>query len=76
MRYADNYCEIISNGSEYIVKGKELFTKREIEVRIPVFALYQYRQGALIQEAMPMLSIAEREFLITGMYETSFEEDE
>ena len=69
MRYADSKCNAIIVGSEYVVSGNDVFTGKHVEVRIPASALFAYRQGALIQEAMPMLSVSEREFLISGMYD-------
>ena len=69
MRYADTRCKIVSTGSEYIVTGQDIMTRKHIEVRIPAPALYAYRQGEMIQDAMPMLTTSEREFLLTGMYD-------
>lgn len=76
MRYADANCKIVSTGSEYIVTGRDVFTGAPVEVRIPAPALYAYRQGAMIQDAMPMLSVDEREFLISGMYSFDLGEPE
>lgn len=69
MRYADAKCQIVSTGAEYIVTGNDVFTGKPVTVCIPAPDLFAYRQGALIQDAMPTLSDAEREFLISGMYE-------
>lgn len=75
MRYADRNCNIVSTGSEYVVTGRDVFTGKPVEVRIPSPALFAYRQGAMIQDAMPMLSAAEREFLISGMFDWDFPEE-
>jgi len=74
MRYADSACLIQSTGSHYIVSGKDVFTGKSVMVKIPADELYAYRQGAMIQNAMPSLSADEREFLISGMYESFPEE--
>ncbi len=72
MRYADSRCKITKDEKNdiYIVSGKDMFTGTAVEVRIPGPALFAYRQGALIQDAMPMLSLSEREFLISGMFDS------
>lgn len=71
MRYADAQCqyrETYENGvHEYIYSGNCVVTGELVTVRIPGPALFKYRQGAYIQDAMPMLSADEREFLISGM---------
>ena len=78
MRYADRNCtttEEYEPSHVYVVSGRDVFTKREVTVRIPAAALFAYRQGAMIQDCMGMLSTTEREFLISGMYD-SFQEDD
>lgn len=74
MNYADRNCQIVSCGDYYLVQGVDIFTKRKVEIKIPSQELYNYRQGALAQDAFKSLSIDEREFLISGMYD-SFPED-
>jgi len=69
MRYATSKCKIIETESEYVVKGEDIFTGREVEVRIPAPAFQKYHQGTLMQDAMPMLSTHEREFLLSGVYD-------
>jgi hypothetical protein len=59
-----------------VYRGKDVFTKREVCVRVPASALYAYRQGEMIQNAMPMLSPNERDFLLNGMYDSLPDEDE
>ena len=74
MQYADRFCKIRDDyAGHYIVTGEDLFTGTKVEVKIPSQALFAYRQGKLIHDAMPMLSDKEREFLISGMYD-SFDE--
>ena len=70
MRYADACCEVVSVGSHYIVKGKDVFTGSDVTVKIPSEELFNYRKGMMIQDAMPSLTCDEREFLISGMSES------
>lgn len=67
MRYADARCKVVSTGDEYIVTGADCMTGAHVEVRIPARALFAYRQGIPIQDAMPMLTDDQREFLISGI---------
>lgn len=76
MRYADAFCEVISVGNYYIVKGRDVFTSNPVMVKVPSRELFNYRQGMMIQDAMPSLSADEREFLISGIYDSFPEEDE
>lgn len=69
MQYADRRCKVIATDAGYLVTGKDLFTGKEVKVTIPCHELWAYRQGAMIQHAMPSLSVQEREFLISGIYE-------
>jgi hypothetical protein len=73
MRYADKHCEIKGVGDKYIITGQDVFTGKPVTVEVPSFDLFKYRQGILIQHAMPTLTVQEREFLISGMYEDQFE---
>ena len=41
--------------------------KNKTTVEIPGDALFRYRRGAYIQNAMPMLDDAQREILMTGI---------
>ena len=74
MRYADRFCEVVSKGDCYVVTGRDVFSGNPVQVKIPAPDLFAYRQGAMIQDAMPTLSASEREFLISGMYD-SFPDD-
>ena len=77
MRYADSNCTICRNGNDYIVKGKDRFTGTQVTVRVPAHEMFAYRQGAYLQDAMVSVSDAEREFLLSGMYDSfPFEEEE
>jgi hypothetical protein len=50
-----------------IIKGVCLLTgKQHATPPIPSSALDKYEAGAMVQDAFPMLSVAEREFLISG----------
>jgi hypothetical protein len=69
MNYADSRCKVTDIGGTYQVVGKDIFSGRTVEVKIPAPALFAYRQGAYIQDAMPMLSAQEREFLLSGIYD-------
>lgn len=69
MRYADHRCHICAVGGKYVVTGNDVFTGVAVRVVIPANELEAYRRGELIQDAMPSLSIQEREFLICGMWE-------
>ncbi len=70
MRYADSKCKIVSEGDSYVVTGKDVFSKRDVCVRIPSEQLYSYRQGNPIDTAMYSLNDSEREFLISGIYDS------
>jgi hypothetical protein len=73
MRFADYRCKIEDSyedaGQFYKVTGRDVFTNRLVVVKIPAAELFAYRQGKLIQDAMPSLTAQEREFLISGMWD-------
>lgn len=72
MRYADSRCQIHEEYKPehtYVVSGKDIFTGRQVAVRIPAKELNAYRRGALIQDAMPSLKPNERDFLLNGCYD-------
>ena len=77
MNYADRMCTYVEvyDPAGYLYTGKDVFTGTKVTVFILSKELNAYRRGAMIQEAMPSLSIEEREFLISGMYD-SFPESE
>ncbi len=74
--YASNFCtyteEIIGNKHCYIFTGPCIITKKQYTVKIPANELYDYNQGALIQEAMPSVSAPDREFLMSGISPEAF----
>lgn len=74
MHYADYRCNIVSTGFEYVVTGNDVLTGKPVTVHIPSDALFAYRNGAPIQSALHMLTVDEREFLISGIYD-SFPDD-
>lgn len=70
MRYADIYCEceeVFSPTHGYKFTGPCIVTARSCSVFVPANELFAYRQGELIQDAMPSVSPDDREFLISGM---------
>lgn len=73
MHYANSRCTCTEHVDQesgkhvYRYSGPCIVTGKTVTVDVPAEALYAYRQGALMQEAMPMLSDDDREFLITGM---------
>lgn len=74
MRYADHYCNCTEDDKgNYIFSGACHVCKASISVTVPKQALLLCRDGALIQSAMPMLSRAQREFLISGYCESCFD---
>ena len=51
----------------YIFTATCIRCQQAREIEVPGKALWLYRQGALIQDAMPMVSINDREFLVSGI---------
>lgn len=70
MRYMDTRCNVTREGNFYQVTGKDIFTGREVTIMVPAAEMFQYRQGKYIDQAMVSLNADEREFLISGMYES------
>lgn len=72
MRYMDTHCKCTQDhkNDTYTFSGKDLFTGKPVSVTVPGPALFKYRQGAMMQDAFPMLTPQQREFLITGMYDS------
>lgn len=68
MRYADYACSYTETHDPhtYVFTGECACCKSEQSVVIPGPELYAYRSGQLIQDAMPSVSLDEREFLISG----------
>ena len=70
MLYADNRCaysEKYNPTHIYIFTGLCVITKKPYSVKVPAEELHAYRQGKLIQEAMPSVSLEDREFLMSGI---------
>ncbi len=69
MFYADNYCSYTEDADPhvYTFTGPCIRTREMQTVTIPASELYAYRQGKLIQVAMPSVSKTDREFLVSGM---------
>ena len=74
MRYADNKCTYMENATHYVYTGKCIVTGEDVEVRVPKEELFAYRQGTPIQDAMPSLSDWQREFLMSGIGKTGWEQ--
>lgn len=70
MIYADTQCKIVSLGDCYIVTGKDVFSGTDVKITIPSQQLYNYRQGMDIEQALYSLTYDEREFLISGIYDS------
>ncbi len=82
MRYADTHCTYTEKHSPvhtYVFTGKCVVTRNYYAVEVPGHELYNYRQGKLIQEAMPSVSPEDREFLMSGLspegWKKTFEAD-
>ena len=75
----DNYSRYRVNGVEVESKTKRTkmcaVTNKMYEVVVDVEAAWQWMSnGKLIQDVMPDLSLAEREFLISGLTPDEFDE--
>lgn len=68
MRYADNACrcEESYEPHTYTFIGRCVVTGKEVRVRVPAEELHAYRAGKYIQDAMPSVSVDDREFLLSG----------
>jgi len=70
MRYAQSpactYTEQYEPEHTYTFTGPCLKTGKPYSVTVPAKGLYNYNQGAHIQDAFPNLSNDDREFLISG----------
>jgi hypothetical protein len=73
MWYADHVCNCLEDGDNYIYSGGCHYCKSDVIVVVPKQAIRNYRAGALIQQAMPMLSKGQREFLISGVCNECFD---
>jgi hypothetical protein len=71
MRYADSYCvytERFEKGNHvYGFTGPCVKCTKHVTVTVPGPGLYRYRQGDHIQDAFPTLSPSDREFLMSGI---------
>lgn len=76
MRYADSHCkykEEYSPEHVYYFTGPDVLTGKSITVRVKASELYKYRQGEYIQNALLSNSPEEREFLLSGISNESWE---
>jgi hypothetical protein len=70
MKYANECCdqhvEKFGDDVFLVVSGAGFMACGSMEVFIPIDEVKAYGRGALIQDAMPSLTVDEREFLISG----------
>jgi hypothetical protein len=73
----------VPHGTHQNLKEKKMFITRQSQwsgitrtLDIPVTheQLYEWQRGAMIQNAMPNLTAAQREFLMTGVTEEEWKE--
>jgi hypothetical protein len=70
MHYADNHCTYTEQHKPqhtYTFTGQCVVTHKSHSVTVPAEELFAYRQGKLIQDAMPSVNKDDREFLISGI---------
>jgi len=59
--------EFIDDGEYVIIKGDCVFTGEFYECRVPSEGFNKWRNGELIQYALPEISGGDREFIISGI---------
>jgi len=77
MRYADSHCEskeVFEPVHGRVFTGKCVVTGKPHSVFVPAAELFAYRQGKLIQDAMPSVGKDDREFLMSGMSPEGWEQ--
>lgn len=56
-----------------------LICKKKMQINVPAAGYIKWQQGSLIQNAMPELSVSDREILISGIcgscFDLSFSEE-
>ena len=69
MRYARTCCSVVHDRYKrtYTYIGQCIATGQPIEITVPVEAVNAYDNGAMIQDAFPMLTSDERDFLLCGV---------
>lgn len=67
MRYALNCCQRTRTPRGWTYEGVCVITGKNYTVEVHRAELAAYSQGQLIQDAMPRLSLADREFLQSGI---------
>ena len=69
MRYADSKCVYVESFDPHVFTfiGSCVVTGKMQKVKVPAEELNAYRRGLKIQDAMPSVSVDDREFLISGM---------
>ncbi|OYT14915.1 MAG: hypothetical protein B7C24_15770 [Bacteroidetes bacterium 4572_77] len=69
MTQACTYTEQFEPEHTYTFKGKCLTSGNDVSVTVNGCDLYRYNQGDYIQDAFPYLTTAEREWMMSGMFE-------
>ena len=59
----------------YVFTGPCILTGKTHTVTLPADGLFKYNQGALVQDAFPELSLADREFIISGISPEGWEKN-
>jgi hypothetical protein len=66
-------CEIVNNqDGTYTITGRCILTHKLYMVVVKAKELQNWKNGELIQKAMPDVSIDDREFLISGISPSGF----
>jgi hypothetical protein len=67
--------ESLDKGDSLLIKGQCRFNDHhDVSVIVPAKSWHEWRNGKLIQDAMPTLSVDDREFLISGICGKCFDE--
>lgn len=66
MNYSRTVQETFNGDDTVTVTGRCIVTQKEHSVTVPAKGYYDWREGRLIQDAMPNVSSDDREFLISG----------
>lgn len=70
-----NYTELFKDGRQfYKFTGPCVVTGKPYSVTVPAEGLWDYNHGKHMQEAFPLLSAEDREFLISGTSPEGWEE--
>ena len=64
---------ILNEGDTTRITGKCIITKEEYSCKVPTTGLERWLDGELIQNAMPEVSVDDREFLKSGISPVGWE---